>query len=193
MTTRKGFSKQALEEQIRNDAEFAKHFKEAVNEGIGEALRDARRAAGLNQKDVAERMGVSEARVTQLEGTTGTSITLRSLRRFATAVNCRLDISLVSPTDSSVVSKLFVVDDYAPEPVQIETENCNIAAALADALTQHRTIITFPKATELHDRPIRLYFTKHQTSQGHSVQMTEAPQPVWVPGALKEKHVGTGV
>lgn len=210
MTSRKGFSRKALQEQLKNDPEFAKHFKEAVGEGIGEALRDARKAADLSQKDVAERMGVTEARVTQLEKTTGNSITLRSLRRYATAVGCQLDIRMVNPSDSSVVSRLFVVDDFADEPIQIERSD-EVVRLLASAKFERRQfpecgpLIPLPsfmaayllaKGVERGAQALRRFKKTDEavdrvTSQVVTVKATT--HQAWVPSFREINHVRAGV
>ncbi len=115
MTSRKGFSKKALSERVEQDAEFAELYRKAIGDTIGEALREARRAANLSQRVVAERMGVSEPRVAQIEGEAGASLSLRSLKRYAAAVGCRLDIALVDVSSNKAVSTVIVGDDRIEE------------------------------------------------------------------------------
>jgi transcriptional regulator with XRE-family HTH domain len=65
-------------------------------------LRDmlkARKEAGLSQAEVAERMGTKAPAVTRLESSLMTgqhSPSVETLRRYAEAVGCRLEIHLVS-------------------------------------------------------------------------------------------------
>jgi len=59
----------------------------------------ARKEAGLSQADVAERMGTKAPAVTRLESslTNGKhSPSVETLRKYAEAVGCRLEIHLVS-------------------------------------------------------------------------------------------------
>jgi transcriptional regulator with XRE-family HTH domain len=63
---------------------------------LDELLR-ARQRAGLNQAEVAERMGTKTPAVARLEGGGGNkrhSPTVATLRKYATAVGCRLEIRL---------------------------------------------------------------------------------------------------
>lgn len=112
---RRLFDRNALATRMAEDPDFAAGFRKAVSETIGEALREARHAAELNQRDVADRMGVSESRITQVEGEAGASITLRTLMRYSMAVGCRLDIELVDVATDECVSKVIVGDDYVSE------------------------------------------------------------------------------
>jgi len=75
----------------------------------------------MSQQAVAERMGVSESRVTQIENTDGASLTLRSLLRFASAIECRVDIDLVDARTNRVASSVLVSDDMVPEPSPAKT------------------------------------------------------------------------
>jgi DNA-binding XRE family transcriptional regulator len=63
---------------------------------LGELLR-ARKAAGMTQADVAERMGIAQASVARLETSAGSrkhAPSIATLRRYADAVNCDLRITL---------------------------------------------------------------------------------------------------
>ena len=59
----------------------------------------ARRHAGLSQSDVAKRMGTKPPAIVRLERSLSTgahSPSVLTLSKYAEAVNCRLDIKLVS-------------------------------------------------------------------------------------------------
>lgn len=61
-------------------------------------LLQARRRAGLTQSEVAERMGTKTPAVARLEAGGGSmrhSPSLRTLRRYAEAVGCELEVRLV--------------------------------------------------------------------------------------------------
>ena len=67
---------------------------------LNELLR-ARKAAGMTQADVAERMGIAQASVARLEVSAGSrkhAPSVATLRRYADAVNCDLRITLTPST-----------------------------------------------------------------------------------------------
>jgi DNA-binding XRE family transcriptional regulator len=63
-----------------------------------DAQRSARRQAGMTQEQVAAKMGVSQPSLARVEATLGShrhSPSLEMLRKYAAAVNCKLEIKLV--------------------------------------------------------------------------------------------------
>lgn len=86
-----------LRDRIANDPELASFLLDEFNRDIGAALREAREARGLKQKDVANAMGVKPSRVSQIESTQGVSMTLDVLSRYVNALGCRLDVNIVDP------------------------------------------------------------------------------------------------
>ncbi len=58
-------------------------------------LLKARTRAGLTQDAVAERMGTTKSAISRLEGTGKHAPSLTTLRRYAQAVGCQLQIKLV--------------------------------------------------------------------------------------------------
>jgi ribosome-binding protein aMBF1 (putative translation factor) len=62
---------------------------------LGEQVRDAREAAGLSQRDLAARMGTSQAAVARLEAG-GAAATLTTIQRVATALDLRVTIDLAT-------------------------------------------------------------------------------------------------
>lgn len=71
----------------------AEEAKEAVLDSFVEAARDRMAALGLSQKDVANRMGVSQGRVSQLlRGYEDQR--LETMVRLAAALGCRVSIAL---------------------------------------------------------------------------------------------------
>lgn len=60
---------------------------------VGEKVRDAREAAGLSQRDLAARMGTSQAAVARLE-TGGVSATLTTLQKVAAALHLKITFDL---------------------------------------------------------------------------------------------------
>ncbi len=60
---------------------------------VGEQIRAAREAAGLSQRELAQRMGTSQAAFGRLE-TGGVGATLTTLQRVASALGLKVDIEL---------------------------------------------------------------------------------------------------
>jgi len=61
-------------------------------------LLRARQRAGLTQAQVAERMGVKQSALARVEGSLASrrhAPSLATLRKYAAAVGCRLEINLV--------------------------------------------------------------------------------------------------
>jgi transcriptional regulator with XRE-family HTH domain len=58
-------------------------------------LLKARTQAGLTQDAVAERMGTTKSAVSRLEGSGKHAPSLSTLRRYAKAVGCELEVRLV--------------------------------------------------------------------------------------------------
>lgn len=61
-------------------------------------LLAARNAAGLSQADVAHKMGTRQSAIARIEGTGKHSPSLNTLRRYAKAVGCHLEVRLVPNT-----------------------------------------------------------------------------------------------
>lgn len=62
-------------------------------------MLSARKGAGLNQTQIAEIMGTKQAAITRLESALSSGVhspTLATLKSYASAVGCHLDIRLVS-------------------------------------------------------------------------------------------------
>ena len=60
---------------------------------VGERVREAREAAGLTQRELARRMGTSQAAVDRLEAG-GVAATLTTLQRVASALGLQVSIEL---------------------------------------------------------------------------------------------------
>ncbi|PLS29994.1 XRE family transcriptional regulator [Bifidobacterium margollesii] len=60
-------------------------------------LREARRAQDVTQKQLAERMGVSQKRVSALESGDVDRTEIRTLRRYLQAIGGRLHVDAVLP------------------------------------------------------------------------------------------------
>ena len=83
----------------QNDPEFAAAYAELEPEyALLKELLEARRRAGLTQAEVAERMGTKAPAVTRLETALADSRhspSLSTLKKYAEAVGCKLEIHLV--------------------------------------------------------------------------------------------------
>ena len=62
---------------------------------VGERVRDAREAAGLSQRQLAARMGTSQAAVARLEAG-GVGATLTTLQKVATALGLKVTVDLIA-------------------------------------------------------------------------------------------------
>jgi DNA-binding XRE family transcriptional regulator len=58
----------------------------------------ARNAAGLSQDDMARKMGTKQSAIARIEASGKHSPSLNTLRRYAKAVGCRLEVRLVPNT-----------------------------------------------------------------------------------------------
>lgn len=75
-------------------AEYERAYAEAqLASDVGGRIRTAREAAGLSQRELAERMATSQAAVARLEGG-GVGATLTTLHRVAAALGMELSIEL---------------------------------------------------------------------------------------------------
>lgn len=97
---------------VHNDEpELIEAFRAAVTYSIGDSLREARAHAGMTQDQVARAMGITRSRVAQIEGSEGSSLSLRNLFKYAHAVGCRLDIDLVNPETDEPVTSILLFDE----------------------------------------------------------------------------------
>ena len=75
-------------------AEYDRAFAEAkLAADVGERIHDAREAAGLSQRELARRMGTSQAAIDRLESG-GVGATLTTLPRVATALGLEVNVEL---------------------------------------------------------------------------------------------------
>ena len=75
-------------------AEYDRAYAEArLAADVGKRIRAARETAGLSQRDLAARMGTSQAAVARLEAG-GVGATLTTLHRVAAALGLELNIDL---------------------------------------------------------------------------------------------------
>ncbi len=67
---------------------------------LNRQLLKARKAAGLTQEQLAEKMHTKKTNISRLENVTYSRPSLATLRKYAEAVGCTLKISLVPRVDS---------------------------------------------------------------------------------------------
>lgn len=90
MTNYKDF----LNEQLKNE-EFKREYDALEPEfSIIQALLDARKTAGLTQKDLAERTGIAQSDISKLENGNANP-SLRTLQRLACGMGMRLKLEFV--------------------------------------------------------------------------------------------------
>jgi len=84
----------------KKDPEFRQQYDALEEEfELFDVLLRARKQAGLTQEQVAERMGTKAPAVARLEaggGGKGHSPSVATLRKYAQAVGCRLEVRLVA-------------------------------------------------------------------------------------------------
>lgn len=90
--------KKTLEKELK-DPEFKRAWDALEDEFAAlDALLAARKQAGMTQEEVAAKMGVSQPSLARVEASLGShrhSPSLEMLRKYAAAVNCKLEIRLV--------------------------------------------------------------------------------------------------
>jgi transcriptional regulator with XRE-family HTH domain len=90
--------KQLIEKMLKRPAVRAAYDAQAESYALLDELLKARQRAGLTQAEVAERMETKTPAVARLEaggGSRGHSPSLATLRKYASAVGCRLEIRLL--------------------------------------------------------------------------------------------------
>jgi DNA-binding XRE family transcriptional regulator len=91
------------------DPEFrAIYAEEAAKKELWLQLVEARQTAGLTQQQMAERLGVSQAQVARIEKRGYEAYTLRTLRRYVTALGAgfSLEIKVHTPEEEQPVADI---------------------------------------------------------------------------------------
>ena len=89
--------KKLVKKMLEKPAVKAEYDAQAEEFALLDELLEARKQAGLTQAEVAERMGTKTPAVARLEAGGGSmrhSPTVSTLRKYAQAVGCRLEIRL---------------------------------------------------------------------------------------------------
>jgi transcriptional regulator with XRE-family HTH domain len=96
--------KELVREMLQDPAVKAAYDAQAEEFAFLDELLRARQRAGLTQAEVAKRMGTKTPAVARLEGGGGSkrhSPSVATLRRYAEAVGCRLEVRLRPRKNSS--------------------------------------------------------------------------------------------
>ena len=81
-------------EQMRDNPEYKAAYDALEQEfAIANALIQARSEAGMTQKDVAEKLGVSQPAVARMES--GKNISIKAIARYAKAVGRPINLSIL--------------------------------------------------------------------------------------------------
>src|SRR5262249_39975971 len=97
-------SYQRWKEKLQQDPEFRAVYEEEAAKGeLWLQLVTARREAGLTQKQMAERLGVSQAQVARIEKAGYDSYTLNTLRRYVVALGegYSLEVRIHTPEEQN--------------------------------------------------------------------------------------------
>lgn len=82
------------DEQMRDNPEYKVAYDALEQEfTIANALIKARSEAGMTQKDVAEKLGVSQPAVARMES--GKNISIKAIARYAKAVGRPINVSIL--------------------------------------------------------------------------------------------------
>ena len=86
-----------LIEKMRSQPKYKEKYDEAAPEfELLRKMLEARKRAGLTQEQVAEKMGTKATAITRLESASSEhSPKVETLRKYAEAVGCRLNIELI--------------------------------------------------------------------------------------------------
>lgn len=93
-------------DELRADPEYRKIYEEeAAKSELWLQLVEARREAGLTQKQMAERLGVSQAQVARIEKEGYDAYTLNTLRRYVKALGegFTLEVKIGTPLETDSV------------------------------------------------------------------------------------------
>lgn len=84
-----------LDKMMENQDFRAEVILQGLYMDLAQSVQAIRMSRGLNQADLAKLVGTTQSGVSRFENLSQCSFTLRSLARFADALNCELKVSLV--------------------------------------------------------------------------------------------------
>ncbi|MBI2478729.1 MAG: helix-turn-helix transcriptional regulator [Planctomycetia bacterium] len=89
---------------IGDDAELRMLVEEAtLNAQVAQSIYEARKAAGMTQRELADLIGTTQSVVSQLENSDYEGHSLSMLRRIAAALHMRVEMKLVPEPSHSAV------------------------------------------------------------------------------------------
>ena len=89
-----------IDKMIGDDPERRQRIAEArTNAEIAQMVYDARNAAGLTQKQLADLIGTGQSTIARLEDSDYEGHSLSMLQRIAEAVDCHVQLSIVPNED----------------------------------------------------------------------------------------------
>ncbi len=100
--------KELVKKMLKKPAVRAEYAAQAEEFALLDDLLRARARAGLTQAEVAERMGTKPPAIARLEaggGSRGHSPSVATLRKYAEAVGCRLEIRLRPRAKMTIVNR----------------------------------------------------------------------------------------
>jgi transcriptional regulator with XRE-family HTH domain len=84
-------------------------------DGAGAIIREARKAAGLTQAELARRMGITQPSVARIEAA-GDNVTMATLKRAAAAMERAVILQVTAPPDSGIdESQLLALIKLSPD------------------------------------------------------------------------------
>lgn len=99
------------------DPDSARLYREVLDEELSWLLAHLRELRGLSQKEVAERLGVSRSRISQMETSAGLSMTLEGLARYVQALGLTLRLEF-RDEQGEVLARFHVgADELLSEPL----------------------------------------------------------------------------
>jgi len=105
------------------DPEARRLYREVLDEELSWLLSYLREERGLSQKEVAQRLGVSRGRVSQLETSAGLSMSLESLARYAQALGLSLRLEFADERGEVLARFSLAADESVAETTNPSWEN----------------------------------------------------------------------
>jgi transcriptional regulator with XRE-family HTH domain len=105
------------------DPEARRLYREVLDEELSWLLGYLREERGLSQKEVAERLGLSRSRVSQLETSAGLSMSLESLARYAQALGLSLRLEFADEEGEVLARFSLAADEPVVETAKPAWEN----------------------------------------------------------------------
>lgn len=94
-----------IDKMIGNDDDMRQRIAEArTNSEIAQLIYDARTAAGLTQKQLAELIGTGQSTIARLEDADYDGHSLSMLQRVAKALGCHIQLSMIPNGSESQVA-----------------------------------------------------------------------------------------